>query len=134
MTFADDISVNLRESAHGDLVVMEWDHPLDSVVRQYFLFDEMAGATHGSHALKECNQVIVCLRGRAEVRISTGRQESSTELGVERRTVEVPCGTWRVIRTLEDDTALLVICDKHYAEDDYIHDFAAFLAWSTERS
>ena len=113
---------------------MEWVRPLVDVVRQYFLFDQKAGATHGSHALKECNQLIVCLRGRAEIRISKGHQENVTELGVETKTVQVPCGTWRMIRTLEDETALLVICDKLYSEEDYIHDFEAYLAWAAQVS
>lgn len=113
---------------------MEWGDPLVDVVRQYFLFDEKAGATHGSHALKECNQLMVCLRGRSEIRISKGHEESVTELGPERRTVQVPRGTWRVIRTLEDDTALLVVCDKLYSKDDYIHDYQDFLTWNSQVS
>lgn len=134
MISANGVSVNLRQTAHGDLVVMEWNYPLVDVVRQYFLFDESAGSTHGSHALKECNQLVVCLRGKAEIRISKGLHESFAEIDRERPTIAVPQGTWRVIRTLEDDTALLVICDKPYAEDDYIHDFAAYLAWNSEVS
>ena len=39
----------------------------------------------------------------------------------------VPAGLWTTQKYISDNTILLVLCDRHYEEEDYIDDRATFL-------
>ena len=86
-----------------------------------------AGATRGNHAHRACSQLVVCLAGRAEVRVDDGHDARVVTLDSAATGVLIPPGLWNVISFATAATVVAVFCDQPYDETDYIRDRAEFL-------
>jgi uncharacterized RmlC-like cupin family protein len=111
----------------GALLVYEnVDALLPSIVRIFFLTSGEDSLHRGNHAHKKCSQLIFCVKGSAEFFIRRGsRLEDKIKLS-ERENILIPPLTWINI-TLEPKSSLMVLCDQHFDEQDYLRSWSEYL-------
>lgn len=114
----------------GVLTVFPGDEPQGvpfSIARVFTLSGVVAGGTRGHHAHRACTQLVVCLAGRAEVRVDDGHDARTVTLDSAATGVLIPPGLWNVISFATAATVVAVFCDRPYDEADYLRDRAEFL-------
>ena len=110
----------------GTLFIMESNTgPAITFVRT-FIVKGQRGALRGQHAHHLCRQLFVCLNGLCHVTVDDGIDIRSDELASADTGLFVPAGLWTTQKYISDNTILLVLCDRHYEEEDYIDDRATF--------
>jgi dTDP-4-dehydrorhamnose 3,5-epimerase-like enzyme len=113
------------EEDNGELVFMEGAHIPFAIVR-VFLVSAPAGAVRGMHSHKKCSQFMFCTAGRVNVSCEDGVDSKTFLLSSSSTGLLVPPGIWATQTYLEDKSALMVLCDRRYEEEDYIRDYADF--------
>jgi dTDP-4-dehydrorhamnose 3,5-epimerase-like enzyme len=114
----------------GLLVVTEagGQVPFDRIERMFTIVAP-AGAKRGHHAHRLCSQFLLCIRGAFDVVCDDGRDRKTFALDQPELALFVPPGLWLEIDTKENDSTLIVLCDRLYEVHDYIHDYAEFLSF-----
>ncbi len=97
------------------------------IARLFTLSGVAPGGERGNHAHRACSQLVVCLAGRAGVRVDDGHDERTVTLDTPARGVLIPPGLWTVVTFHCAATVVLVFCDRPYDAGDYIRDRAEFL-------
>jgi hypothetical protein len=97
------------------------------IARVFTISGVAPGGTRGHHAHRACAQLVVCLAGRAEVRVDDGREARTVKLDSAATGVLIPPGLWSVITFATAASVVAVFCDRVYEEGDYIRDRAEFL-------
>jgi UDP-2-acetamido-3-amino-2,3-dideoxy-glucuronate N-acetyltransferase len=121
--------VSLREivADNGNLLVGEVPGTLPFVVRRFFaLYAIPAGEARGTHAHRECEQFLVCLRGSVTALVDDGRASREVRLDRPDLGLYMPRLTWGTQSDYSSDALLLVFASHPYDADDYIHDYDEF--------
>lgn len=119
----------LVHDMRGDLSAGEFEREVPFAVRRYFMvFDVASEEIRGEHAHRTCKQFIVCARGRCRVMVDDGTTRAEILLDRPNRGLYVPPMVWAVQYQHSADALLLVFASDHYEPDDYIRDYADFLA------
>ena len=90
-------------------------------VRIFWISEVPAGKLRGGHAHRACSQFIVCLQGKVVIDAFDGTTDERFVLEAGDFINLVP----RIFATeefVEPGSLLLVVCDRPYEADDYIHD------------
>lgn len=111
----------------GSLVVIEKRDGLPFEVQRSFIVKGKPDVVRGKHAHKRCSQLMICVSGETAVSCDDGAADAQFTLSGATSGLLVPPGIWSQQTYLEDNTILLVLCDRPYEEDDYIRDRDAFL-------
>jgi dTDP-4-dehydrorhamnose 3,5-epimerase-like enzyme len=88
-----------------------------------------AGAKRGRHAHRLCSQFMVCVRGAVDVVCDNGSDRKTFSLESGELALLVPPGLWVDIDVRQDQSVLIVLCDRVYEEHDYISNYAEFLSF-----
>lgn len=113
---------------NGRLVVAETPVGLPFVARRVFtLMDIPEGEARGTHAHRQCEQFLICMRGSVTAVIDDGTRRE--ELILDRPTVGLfmPALTWGTQYNYSSDALLVVLASDPYDADDYIEDYTEFL-------
>jgi dTDP-4-dehydrorhamnose 3,5-epimerase-like enzyme len=116
--------------ANGDgvLVVAEVsDVPFE--IQRMFTIAAPGGATRGRHAHRLCSQLMLCVTGGLDVTCDNANGRKTFSLDSPEKALLVPSGLWVEIRFKQNESVLIVLCDRVYEEGDYIRDYAEFLAF-----
>ena len=81
----------------------------------------------GSHSHKECTQILFCISGEISVICKDIDSVIEHVLKPDGNGLVIPPGIWAEQVYNEDNSVLLVFCDKNFDENDYIRDFDQFL-------
>lgn len=122
--------IELREisAENGSLVVGELPDTLPFVVRRFFaLYGIPAGEARGTHAHRECEQFLVCLRGSVTALVDDGASQRTVILDRPDLGLYMPPLTWGTQSEYSDDALLLVFASDPYDAADYIEDYDEFL-------
>ena len=122
----DDIEViPIPRYSHdnNDLVVMESLSSLKNPIQRVFSVRASQNAVRGQHAHIHCNQLLVCLYGSITVKCTDGIRQSAIVLDTCDKAIFIPAGIWAEQIYHDVDNVLLVLCDEHFKEDDYIRDY-----------
>jgi hypothetical protein len=110
------------DDARGGLGVVDIvSHAPFTPVRLFWISDVTAGLSRGGHAHKACSQFMVCLSGRIQIDAFDGATRQSFLLSRGEFINLVP-GIYATETFLDEGSVLLVLCDRPYEADDYIHD------------
>lgn len=113
----------------GALTVGEFDRDLPFVPKRYFLvFDVPSRETRGEHAHKRCHQFLVCVKGSLRVLADDGHRREEFTLDSPNVGIHLPPMTWGTQYKYSEDAVLLVFASEAYDADEYIRDYASFLA------
>lgn len=144
----------------GQLTVIESgkDIPFD-VERVFYIYSVEGDVRRGFHALRDTDQVLVCVRGRCKILLDDGTAGDTTGDGAGGGTADdtadgmrggadggkvvvslddpqkgllVPAHLWREMFDFSPDAMLLVLASGPYAESDYIRNYEDFLAYTAE--
>ena len=72
---------------------------------------------------------MVCVSGAIEVTCDNGLKETVYQLNSPSIALNVSSGIWTKEKYLTDNAVLMVLCDRYYEEDDYIHSYNEFKAY-----
>jgi dTDP-4-dehydrorhamnose 3,5-epimerase-like enzyme len=102
------------------------------VIRIFWVSHVPAGAARGAHAHKACHQFLVCAAGSLLIEAYDGSSERTLRL-VEGQGVHVPPGIFATQRYEDENTTLIVFCDRPYERGDYLADHGALISFRMAR-
>ena len=111
--------------ANGSLLVLEEGVVPFPVVRT-FVVQADAGQVRGRHAHLECSQFLAVVQGTVRVSYHHGLRSGEFGLTPDSGALLMPPLTWAEQLYVEDQSTLVVACDKAFNEWDYIRDWATF--------
>jgi dTDP-4-dehydrorhamnose 3,5-epimerase-like enzyme len=90
----------------------------------------LKGSIRGEHAHKKCSQFMVCVSGAIEVTCDNGIEETTYQLDSPSTGLNVEPGIWAKEKYLTENAVLMVLCDRHYEKEDYIHSYNEFKTYT----
>jgi mannose-6-phosphate isomerase-like protein (cupin superfamily) len=84
------------------------------IKRVFWISNVPQGQSRGHHSHKECEQVIICLAGRFDVRLDNEQYL----LSVANVMLYVPIGTEIILSNFSPDAVCLVLCSEYYDENE----------------
>jgi len=125
------VDIPLLSDPLGSIGVVEGDDLIPfEVKRFYFIRDVPAGATRGSHAHRNLEQLIVAVSGSVDVELDDGVTAKTYALSGPHLALQVPPGYWRTLRDFTPGSVVAVLASREYDETDYIRDYDEFLSWT----
>jgi hypothetical protein len=112
----------------GELVVVEGKTHVPFSIKRIFTMRAPIGTTRGGHAHRRCAQFMICPQGMIEINCDDGREQKSFLLDRGNVGLLILPNIWATQRFCHDNSLLLVVCDHRYQKNDYIRDYAEFLA------
>jgi hypothetical protein len=113
----------------GEVVVAEAAAQVPFRIERLFALTAPVGGRRGRHAHRLCSQFMICVSGAVEVVCEDGKKQQTFALNRRDRALLVPPGLWNTVEFLEGGSVLVVLCDRLYEADDYIHDYGEFLSF-----
>ena len=114
----------------GGLVVIEGENNLPFSIQRVFSVSAQVGEIRGNHAHKKCSQFMVCVSGAIEVICDNGIEETIYQLDSPSVGLNVEPGIWAKEKYLTENAVLMVLCDRHYEEEDYMHNYNEFKTYT----
>lgn len=102
--------------------------PFD-VKRVFYLYDIPAGEERGAHAHKECHQFLIAASGSFEVALDDGVNKKTVALNRPFYGLHIPPGIWAHELNFSSGSICLVLTSHKYDANDYIRDYANYLAY-----
>ena len=113
----------------GGLTVGEFESDIPFKPARYFIVYQVPIVElRGEHAHRQCQQFLVCVRGRITVVGDDGRHRKEFVLDRPNVGFYMPAMTWGTQYNYSPDAVLLVFASHHYDADDYIRDYEEFVA------
>ena len=125
----EEVSLVHNVRADGELVVAQEGKELPFFPVRLFTVRAIKGAVRGKHAHKRCTQFLISVHGAIDVECDDGTSKRRFSLDRGNKGLLIPPSIWGVETYLTDVAVLAVLCDRHYAEDDYLRDYDQFCAW-----
>lgn len=123
------VTLPRHAGAGAEIVVAETAAQVPFQIARVFALAASAGAKRGRHAHRRCAQFMICVNGAVSVTCDDGAQLRTFKLDRRDVALLVPPGLWNMIDFQQSDCVLVVLCDRLYEEEDYIRDYAEFLAF-----
>jgi dTDP-4-dehydrorhamnose 3,5-epimerase-like enzyme len=118
----------------GALTVVEFSKSVPfAVARLFYVSGVPAGTSRGGHAHYRCSQYVICQVGRLGISLTDGVREHALELSSGQAILIEP-GIFATQTYLDDESVLLVLCDRPYEAEDYIHGMDAFVKYCREKA
>jgi dTDP-4-dehydrorhamnose 3,5-epimerase-like enzyme len=113
----------------GSLSFGEIHRQVPFEVKRYFLvFDVASEHIRGEHAHRTLQQFLVCVAGRCHVVTDNGNSRHEVVLDSPAKGVHIPPMVWATEYKFSRDAVLLVLASEFYDPEEYIRDYADFLA------
>jgi dTDP-4-dehydrorhamnose 3,5-epimerase-like enzyme len=123
------IDLPLHSRADGEVVVAEAAAHVPFRIERMFALAAPAGTKRGRHAHRLCSQFMICVSGAVDVVCEDGRKRNTYALNRRNQALLVPPGLWNTVEFRQNESVLIVLCDRVYEADDYIRDYAEFLSF-----
>lgn len=112
----------------GSLTFAEHDSSLPFTPKRYFLqFDVPSEEVRGEHAHRECQQFLVCIKGKCSIVADNGHSRSEYLLNRPNLGLYIPPMIWATEYKYSQDAVLLVLASDTYKAEDYIREYDQFL-------
>ena len=83
----------------------------------------------GQHAHYRCAQYLICLAGRVQVELFDGIKTDIVILDKFAEGIMIPAGIRSSQKYLDDESILMVLCDKKYDAEDYIRNMDLYITY-----
>jgi dTDP-4-dehydrorhamnose 3,5-epimerase-like enzyme len=115
--------------ADGEVVVAEAGAQVPFRIERMFVLSAPVGAKRGCHAHRLCSQFMVCVSGAVDVICEDDSKQKTFTLGRRDLALLVPPGIWNTVVFRQVGSVLVVLCDRRYEAEDYIHEYDEFLCF-----
>ena len=134
MNVSEVAKLRLLELTHhvrngAQLTVVEGGSDVPFTIARVFTLRSPAGTIRGMHAHRRCSQFMICPQGAVEIVCDDAVERKMFLLDRGNLGLLVPPGVWASETFRYDNSLLIVVCDRLYEADDYIHDYTEFVAW-----
>lgn len=120
-------SLPLHGDSRGILGILEFaDRVPFTPVRLFWIADVRPGTMRGGHAHKACSQFMICTGGLVRIDAFDGCRERTFELNPGDY-LHAPPRIFATETFIASGSSLLVLCDRSYEAEDYIHDRASLI-------
>jgi len=123
------IELPRRARADGEVIVAEAAAEVPFRIERMFALAAPAGAKRGRHAHRLCSQFMICVSGAVDVVCEDGSKKNTFALNRRNQALLVPPGLWNTVEFRQNESVLIVLCDRVYEAHDYIRDYAEFLSY-----
>ena len=112
----------------GDLTVADLEANLPFPAKRiFFVYNVPNDAVRGEHAHRECNQIILAIKGAATVIIDDGKAAKNVVLADPSIGLFIPPRVWTKLCRFSSDAVLAVLASHPYQPEDYIDDYSEFV-------
>lgn len=125
LTDIREISFPVKPSPEASLSVYEAQTHVPFPIRRVFVVSAETACDRGFHAHRQCQQLLVCLKGKSVLTVDDGSSRKTYTLDNSGKGILIPAGLWGE-QTYTPDTVLMVMADQPYDESDYIRDYNDF--------
>jgi dTDP-4-dehydrorhamnose 3,5-epimerase-like enzyme len=133
----EDVRIDMlpgKRDPRGALTVVEFNTAVPfPVARLFYVSGVPAGLSRGGHAHYRCSQYLICQAGRLGIALADGDRERRLELSAGQAMLVEP-GIFATQTYLDDASVLLVLCDRPYEAEDYIHSMDEFVKYRRENA
>jgi dTDP-4-dehydrorhamnose 3,5-epimerase-like enzyme len=112
----------------GEVVVAEAATQVPFAIERMFTLAAGVGAKRGQHAHRLCSQFMLCVHGTVDVICDDGHERRTFTRARGNEALLVPPMIWNTVAFREAGSVLVVLCDRHYEEHDYVRDYEQFVA------
>ena len=121
------IELKVNGDFRGALIAIEGnqDIPFD-IKRMYYIFDTEQNVTRGSHAHRNLQQCLICVKGHCSVLIDDGNKKEVIALNKPNKGLLIKGLVWRELFDFSDDAVVVVLASDHYKNTEYIKTYAEF--------
>lgn len=113
----------------GEVIVAEAAAQVPFRIERIFTLTPPAGAVRGRHAHRLCSQFMICVSGAVDVVCEDGNSKKTFAMNRRNQALLVPPGLWNTVQFRQNESVLIVLCDRIYEADDYIRDYSEFLSF-----
>ena len=127
-TIEDILSYEFRcyTEKNGNLVPIESTVDVPFLIKRvFYVYDVKDNDIRGQHAHYNTEQVLVCLRGKVDVRCFDGEKWADYVLDSPRKALFIPTMIWDE-QIYHEGSLLCVFASEKYAREDYIFDMVKF--------
>lgn len=122
------VTLTRATDLRGSLVAVDHASDLPFVPQRTFVvYDVPTRDVRGEHAHRQCEQLLVCLRGSVTALVDDGRDRRELVLDSPDQGLYVPAMVWGTQYRYSNDAVLLVYASRPYEDADYIRDYESFL-------
>lgn len=122
------IPVTVAQDLRGSLAAVELGRDLPFAPARFFaVFGVPSKDVRGEHAHRNCEQVLVCLRGSVRCIVDDGASRQEITLNTPGLGLYMPAMTWGTQFDYSSDAVLAVFASLPYDSADYIRDYDEFL-------
>ena len=130
----EDFKIELPAISSGDKGKLSFceskNHIPFDIKRVYYIYDiDDLDTIRGKHAHKELKQVIFCLSGSFTLKLDNGKDNIEIELNKPNEGILIKNNLWRVMKSFEKNTVIMVLASDFYDESDYIRDYDEYLKY-----
>lgn len=111
----------------GSLTATEFSHLPFTPRRLFTVYDVPSESVRGSHAHRQCSQLLVCLAGSLSCLADDGVAREEIRLASSEVGLHIPPMVWGTQWRYSRDAVLLVLASHPYDPADYIRDYEEFL-------
>jgi hypothetical protein len=116
--------------ARGTLHIAEAQKNIPFLIRRTMVISDVQnGESRGAHGHKQFDQVIVPVRGSFVLGLDDGEVKQEILLNDPSVGIRLMPKLWHTMSNFSPDAIILVFCDQHHDEADYIRDYDEFLAY-----
>ena len=72
---------------------------------------------------------MICVSGAVDVVCEDGNSKKTFAMNRRNQALLVPPGLWNTVQFRQNESVLIVLCDRIYEADDYIRDYSEFLSF-----
>lgn len=95
----------------------------------FFIRGVPEGGRRGGHAHMESMQLLLCLAGELRVVVDDAGERNEFVLRPDDTGLLIEAGEWSEEYNFASGTVVLVIASQPYSEEEYLRDYASYLAW-----
>jgi len=118
----------------GILIPVNFDKKYPIHPKRIFFIYGKRNAIRGDHAHKKCSQFFYCLSGKILIKVDNLKKKYNYILdNVSNKSLLIPAKHWCSVKFLEKKSLVMVICDRYYEYNDYIHSYKEFKKYLTKR-
>jgi dTDP-4-dehydrorhamnose 3,5-epimerase-like enzyme len=110
-------------------VVAETPTDVPFAIARMFTLRAPKMAERGKHAHRACSQLMLCVNGAASVVCDDGDRTRTFQLDRTNFGLLVPPSIWNTVTFREENSVVVVLCDRPFEESDYLRYYEDFVAF-----